>query len=320
MKQTSLSLKQRFNLSRFFKGEAPVAGPVTLNQRRVFILPTQRGLGMVLTVIVLLLVAFIYNNNLVYFLAFLLASLFFVTILHTYRSLAGLIVQAGPVQPTFAGEQANFSLRLNNPSPLPRFDLSASLDFEQAFELEAYQSTMLSLSAATRRRGWQTMGTVTLASRYPLGIFRAWSPLRFDSRVLVYPKPGLSSLPLPTTMGQEREEDQGIVESFGHEQFNGLREYQSGDSPRRIHWKAYAKGQGLMSRLYASECAGTELWLDYAQTPGVDVEERLSQLCRWLLDAEASGMRYGLLLPGQRIECAGGASHLAVCLESLALF
>ena len=37
--------------------------------------------------------------------------------------------------------------------------------------------------------------------------------------------------------------------------------------------------------------------LRLADTPGRDLEERLSQICRWVLEAEAAGMRYGLELP-----------------------
>ena len=319
MAEKPLSFKQRFNVSRFFKGEAPVSGSLVLTQRRVFILPTQRGLSLVLTVLLLLLIAFIYNNNLVYFLAFLLASIFFVTILHTYRSLAGLVVQAGYVAPVFAGEHANFTLTVHNATRLPRLDLSASLESEQRFALESGEAKTLLLPLASHRRGWLAMGTVILISAYPFGIFRAWSPLRFDSRALVYPKPSAMPLPFPATIGQTTT-GLRFVEPSGQDDFNGLREYHPGDSLRHIHWKAYAKGQGLMSRVYANEMGGTELWLDYAQVPGANVEERLSQLCRWILDAEASGMRYGVILPDRRIGCASGASHLSVCLEALALF
>jgi uncharacterized protein (DUF58 family) len=75
-----------------------------------------------------------------------------------------------------------------------------------------------------------------------------------------------------------------------------------------------------MSRLYANEAGGAELWLDYAQVPGANVEERLSQLCRWTLEAQSLGMRYGLLLPGCRIQLNSGEKHQSACLEALALF
>jgi len=85
----SLSLKKRFQLSRFFVGEKPTDAAVTLNHRRIFILPTKRGLGFALLLLLLLLIAFVYNNNLVYLLTFLLASIFlspFCIPLNPYRA------------------------------------------------------------------------------------------------------------------------------------------------------------------------------------------------------------------------------------------
>lgn len=319
MDNTKLTFKQRFKLSRFFKGEPPVSGPVALTQRRVFILPSQRGLGMVFTIVLLILIAFIYNNNLVYLLGFLLASIFFVTILHTFKALAGLVVQAGFVQPVFAGEAAGFAVTVINPGHQPRVALSVTLENEQTFSLDAYASKTLTLYAATRKRGWQPIDTVTFASCYPLGAFRAWSPLRFDSKVLVYPKPSEISLPFPVGEGQQQS-GQRHIDRSGRDDFNGIRSYQAGDPLRQIHWKAYAKGHGLFSKQYATDAGSTELWLDYENTSGGNVEERLSQLCRWVIDAENAGVRYGLLIPGSKIAPDCGMNHYTACLEALALF
>ncbi|MDP1772697.1 MAG: DUF58 domain-containing protein [Methylobacter sp.] len=315
MDNTRLTLKQRFK----FTGGPPVSGPVELTRNRVFILPTQRGLGMAFTILLLLLIAFIYSNNLVYLLGFLLASIFFVTILHTFKALAGLVVQAGFVQPVFAGESAAFPLTVTNPGNQPRPALSATLEGEHFFSLAADQSKTLTLYGLARKRGWQMIGTVTLASCYPLGSFRAWSPLKLDSKVLVYPKPSACSLPFPVGEDQQSSSQQHTDRS-GRDDFDGIRSYRLGDPLRQIHWKAYAKGQGLFSRQYASNAGGTELWLDYRNTPGADVEERLSQLCRWVIDAENAGLRYGLQVPGRKIAPDGGMRHYATCLETLALF
>jgi len=315
MDNTRLTFKQRFK----FKGEPPVSGPVELTQRRVFILPTQRGLGMVFTILLLLLVAFIYSNNLVYLLGFLLVSIFFVTILHTFKALAGLVVQAGFAQPVFAGEAAAFAVTVTNPGNQPRLGLSATLETEQHFSLAADESRTLKLYGVTRKRGWQTIGTVTLATCYPLGSFRAWSALRFDSKVLVYPKPSAFPLPFPVGEGQQPSGQLHTGHS-GRDDFEGIRSYQAGDPLRQIHWKAYAKGQGLLSKQYATDAGEMELWLDYGNAPGADVEERLSQLCRWIIDAENAGLRYGLLIPGRKIAPDGGIRHYATCLEALALF
>lgn len=319
MGATGLTLGQRLRFSRFFKGKAPGGGPIKLTQRRVFILPTLSGLGMVLTIILLLLVAFVYNNNLVYFLGFLLGGIFFVVILHTFKSLAGLVVQSGFAQPVFAGQAAGFLLTVANPGNEVRPALSATLETELLFSLDRHESRTLILYATTRRRGWQSMGTVTLASVYPLGIFRAWSPLRFDSKVLVYPKPANFVLPFPIGGGPQKA-GQTHIDRVGRDDFNGVRAYQTGDSLRQIHWKAYAKGMGLLSKQYATDAGGTEMWLDYDSTPGAYLEDRLSQLCRWIIDAESAGLRYGLQLPGCKIAPNSGQQHYTACLEALALF
>ena len=316
-----LSFKQRFKLSRFFEGEDPVGGPIELTQRRVFILPTQRGMGMVLTIVLLLLTAFIYNNNLVYLLSFLVGSIFFVTILHTYKALSGLVVKVGFVQPVFAGDAARLPLTVDNPASQIRPALAARLDTEQEFSLDANVSKTLSLLMPTQKRGWQPMGTVTLSSAYPFGIFRAWSPLRFDCKVLVYPKPSKHSAPLPVpSEGRRSKTGPRAIDRSGKEDFNGIRDYQPGDSLRQIHWRAYAKGQGLLSKQYAAEAGGNELCLDYEYTPGGQREERLSLLCRWVLDAESAGLRYGLRLPGKQMAPDQGQKHQSACLEALALF
>ena len=197
----------------------------------------------------------------------------------------------------------------------------AKLDKEQHFSLDANAGKTLSLLLPTNKRGWQPMGTVTLSSCYPFGIFRAWSPLRFDCHVLVYPRPSKHSVPLPSfSDGNRLKAGPRAIDRTGKDDFNGIRDYQPGDSLRQIHWRAYAKGQGLMSKKYATEAGGSQLWLDYEHTPGGHREERLSMLCRWILDAEEAGLRYGLRLPGKQLLPDQGQRHQAACLEALALF
>jgi len=62
------------------------------------------------------------------------------------------------------------------------------------------------------------------------------------------------------------------------------------------------------------------LWLDWDSLPHSDTETRLSQLCRWVLDAEAGSCRYGLRLPGQHIPLNRGDAHKHLCLQALALY
>jgi uncharacterized protein (DUF58 family) len=271
----------------------------------------------VILIALLLLIAFVYNNNLAYLLAFLLASIFFITILHTYRSLSGLIVVPGQSHPVFAGQAAGFTVQLENPTSNVRHQVKASLlQTTDILTLPSQSQTQVTLFSITHKRGWHQADTITLSSTYPLGLFRAWSPIRFNLKVLVYPKPSSIEIPFPETASTQAE--QGVALK-GIDDFFGLNPYQPGDAVKHIHWKAYAKGIGVFSKQYDGT-SSAQIWLDYIQAPGNSVEERLSQCCRWLIDAEQAGLSYGFALPGLRLEPGNGKGHFQKCLEALALF
>ncbi|MGZ8199771.1 MAG: DUF58 domain-containing protein, partial [Methylosarcina sp.] len=135
-------------------------------------------------------------------------------------------------------------------------------------------------------------------------------------KALVYPKPSKLHMPFPETASAHAQEGSGRK---GDDDFYGFREYHAGDSRKRIHWKAFAKGQGLFSKHYAGE-SPVQVWLNYEDAPGQNVEERLSQLCRWVIDADEAGIAYGFSLPGLRLASDCGERHRQKCLEALALF
>ncbi|WP_411725341.1 DUF58 domain-containing protein [Methyloglobulus sp.] len=304
-------------MSRFFLGERRLnQKPLILNQRRIFILPTQRGLGFSLLILLLMLIAFVYNNNLAYMLAFLLGSIFFITILHTYKSLAGLTVQEGETTAVFAGEAAGFGVHIDNPTSVESQHVQLKMKAVEHFNLKAHSKAHITLYDLTQKRGWHPAGTVTIFSTYPLGLFRAWSPIRFNAKALVYPKPANQEIPFPETGSTKAQQGQF---KKGGDEFYGLQSYQAGDPIKHLHWKAYAKGLGLFSKQYGGE-SSAEIWLDYGHAPGQSLEERLSYLCRWVVDAEQAGLSYGFILPSLRLEPGNGPAHYRLCLEALALF
>lgn len=69
-----------------------------------------------------------------------------------------------------------------------------------------------------------------------------------------------------------------------------------------------------------SAAQGQELWLDWSQLPHLASERKLELLTRWILDAEAQGLLYGLRLPGTAIVPQRSPSQRAECLRALALF
>ncbi len=312
-----MNLKQKLAESRFFKGEAPVKQPITLSHRRIYILPSRRGLAFAVVLLLLLLIAFVYNNNLVYLLTFALASVYFVSILHCFKSLSGLKVSMGRSSPVFAGEQAHFDLLIDNPAPWARTKIHCRLAQPEFISVPPQVQMSWTLAIASISRGWLALPTVTLASFFPFGWFRAWSPLRFDVGVWVYPKPWPKSVPFPDASADSAA-DQGHKHR-GADDFYGLAEYRPGDSIKHIHWQSYAKGAGVFVKQY-SGLQSRELWLDYQAVLNLPLEDRLSLLCRWLLDAQAQGLQFGLRLPGFERPPGQGELHLQACLQALAKF
>ncbi len=87
----------------------------------------------------------------------------------------------------------------------------------------------------------------------------------------------------------------------------------------RIAWKAFAREQGLQVKQFSTP-AGEELWLDFADAPEPGTEGKLSRMTRWVLEAEAQGLRYGLRLPDGELPAGNGAAQRDECLRRLALF
>ena len=62
------------------------------------------------------------------------------------------------------------------------------------------------------------------------------------------------------------------------------------------------------------------MYLDFSELHIADVEERLSQLTLWVIEAERGRQPYGLRLPGIEISPALGQTHFHYCLRALSLF
>ena len=191
----------------------------------------------------------------------------------------------------------------NNTNTPLHFDVPAGQDTEVAFPLPA------------TRRGWLQPGRLTLYTEFPLGLFYCWSYLQFDTRCLVYPKP-LSDAPLPSGSSPDGTGKRSIA---GDEDFAGLRKYIAGDALPRIDWKAYARERGLQVKQFSTPL-GEDLWLDYIDAPERNEEQKLARMTRWVLDAEAQGLRYGLRMPDGELPSGNGIAHRDECLRRIALF
>lgn len=301
-----------------WKRQGPDGRRAVIVQRRLYILPTAQGLLYGVMVFVMLLGSMNYANSMGFMLTFLLASLGIVTMNAIHSNLLGLELTAGRATPVFAGETARFQIAVLNPGKRARIGVTLGAQEDErtvTSDVGAAQQSVAPVPLATTHRGWQELGRLALETTYPLGLFRAWSYVYLDWKVLVYPKPAEQAPPLPQPLGGR---GLGRPTDQGEDDFSGLRPYQRGDSPRRIAWKASAREQELLTKRFTGVGEETR-WLDWATLPGLPDEQRLAVLCRWVLSAHAQGLIYGLRLPGKNLAPASGEDHKERCLKVLAL-
>jgi len=309
----------RLGIERTVRAGPGSAAEACLEGRRIYILPTRFGVLYGALLFVMLLGSVNYANSMGYVLTFFLASVAIVSVLHTYLNLRGLTVAGGRYCEQFADGPVRVPLALGNRSRSLRPGVLIEGDATRAVreDLEPGSVTTVNLLYPGVRRGRFEPGRWTVSTRYPLGLFQAWARVSLGRSYLVYPAPAGSQSPLPG--GPSREGSAGEHERRGADDFAGLRNYQIGDSPRHVHWKAVARGQELLTKEFAGDHS-TEIWLDWGQLGVLSTEEKLSQLCRWVLQACEAGLRYGLRLPGVELQPARGEGHRRKCLEALALW
>jgi uncharacterized protein (DUF58 family) len=299
--------------------------PLQVSVRRIYILPTGRGLVFSALVLAMLLAGLNYNSNLGLAFGFLMASLAMVAMHHCHRNLLGLIVDVNELSDGFAGAAADIEFQLQNPTGPDRYDIeircaSGARGAHVAAEtiaVAAGAGRIATVQVPTPARGLITLSACELRTSYPLGWFRAWTYVHTPVVVYVAPQPqGNRALaPAAAVTGSAT----AMTRRRGDEDFAGLGPYTPGIPLKHMAWKTLARGGEPAVRTYL-DASGSPQWLDWATLAGTPAEARLSQLCRWVLDYEAARKAYGLRLPELELGPDLGPTHREACLRALAAF
>ena len=293
----------------------------TLSSKRIYILPTREGIIYALLILVLLAAAINFNNSLIFFFTFLMAGVGIISMHMTQQNLLNLQFSIAHVRSVFCHQQLHLPLiieQLKEHNGGAHYSISVALDQHNLLltDVPADDKSLLQLSSDTHKRGLFKLPPITISSRYPLGLFRAWANIKLDCHAIVYPQQKINKT-YQANSGINFQLFKHVVDR-GFDDFSGFRTYQSGDSLKHIHWKAYAREQGLLCKTFSGS-NNHEYWLNYNELSG-DVESRLSQLCYLIVNAEKNGDRYGLILSAQSIKISSGQRHQQQCLTALALF
>src|SRR5207249_3164169 len=262
------------------------------------------------------------NSPAVYLLLFGLTAVLLVSIPHTLLNLADVTIAPESAKPVFAGEEVSLPVEIMNCSRTTRRGIELVLpgsrsERKRVDYIPAGKAARVTLRFPAGRRGERRVGTFRLTSIYPLGFVRVLKRFASSQTYLVYPKPsGDPRLPSHRARSPHSRPQTELGEG---DDFAGVRDYVSGESQRHIDWRAVARGQPLMTKQFAAEAEGV-VYFDFSALHFANVEERLSQLALWVIEAERARRPYGLRLPGNTIPPAIGQPHFHQCLRALSLF
>lgn len=312
--------RQRFN--RWWDTRHPRSDRWELTQNNIYIVPTKAGLVFGLTLVVMLLASINYQLNLGYVLTFLLAGSGLSSMHLTHRTLRGLTLQLRTPPPGFAGEAAVVEVVVDSPGAQRHgvgiaFDAPAGQRLPVWVDVPALGQAVARLSFVPATRGMHDVPTLRVETRFPLGLFRAWSICRPLGRVLAWPAPESPAVPLPSLQSTGTDTTQARRSESG--EFEGVRAYRRGDGMRQVVWKKAARTGELVSRDHHSQTT-RELWLDWQSAQAGATEARLSRLAAWVMAAEQAGIAHGLRLPGVELPPGHGDAHRRRALEALALW
>lgn len=308
--------RQRGRWRMSFGHTAIDADELELQQRRIYLLPTTRGLFVIVTAVLLLLVGINYQLSLAFVVAFMLAGLMQAALLVSYRNLRGLIVRAGRSPHCKLGESLAFSIALVSPDR-NRDGVALAAQAEGSSQISAKNgplsvaadsSKVIPLLFTPSRRGLMALQRIVVDSRAPYGLIRAWSYVHFQWLGVVEPQPETPPPALPLMAGDNDDAARRNVH-VAHDP-DSLRDYAPGDSLKRVAWKQVAKSGDWYTRTGDSG-QRQEIELSWQAATLTDTEARLSRMAAWILRAHNENCAYELTMPNGHLPLADGSQQLA---------
>jgi uncharacterized protein (DUF58 family) len=271
------------------------------------------------------------GNNLLYVLVCMLLGLILVSGILSEQSMRGLRLTPVLPEDIHAGRPALFGATIENRKRwlashsltievLGRNGRSAPERYLYLPRLEARGDRLLGWEQTLAARGRQRLPGIRVTTRFPFGLFVKSSRVLLDSEVIVYPAVQAVSRDLLCPVGGA-----GAAplrrRGRGDDLYN-LRDYQSGDDPRLIHWRSSAKRQSLTVReLEAETTPDARLVLEgTGRTDPQRLEVRLSQAASLAVHLLGAGAAVGLAGPGIRVPLGRGRGQERRILTALALY
>jgi len=212
------------------------------------------------SLIILTILAVVLRQDWIYFLVYVVGGLWIVSHWWVRRTLAKLNVQRDLITRAFVGETINAKLKFENHTWLPipwlhvqeqaPLELKDRVNYRVVLSIGGRSRSDFDYTFYCKKRGYYPVGPLKLRTGDLFGFTAgAWEE-KTTTSVIVYPRVlPLHELGLPSrspfgtlTSNQRLFEDPTRM--------SGVRDYMTGDSLRRIHWKASAHEDSLLVKTF----------------------------------------------------------------------
>jgi uncharacterized protein (DUF58 family) len=301
---------------------------------------TAKGVLLLISVILLLIIAWNTDITMVYILFVITFVMFVLSFIHLQLSIPECSLTRELQEIAYEGDMLNVKLTIRNKRGLgfylfelvDRFMGSAPGKEKISLfilNMEAKEVKKISYAIDCYKRGLWRLGPVAIISQDALGFFRMTRSVKCFSEVLVYPAifkifsfPPLASGSV-SWMGVETAK----ISGDSHE-FFGIREYQKGDRISRIHWPSTARRNKLIVKQFernAVQEATIVMDLKKGHDIGVGRETTLEysvkiagSIAKYLLNEGAFVQMIGYGKKPTMLPLGKGESHMYKLLDHLA--
>ncbi|MCB9482218.1 MAG: DUF58 domain-containing protein [Desulfobacteraceae bacterium] len=314
----------KFKLNNFIKQKIKNRAkepPLVIKKNQIYILPTPPGFIFLLVIFVIFAGSFNENNNMGLLFSFFLFFVFLISIRETRNSILGLKIISIKIENSFALSKAKIIFHLSaEKNEKKLFEISCSDKMIKFKSINKNLSVKQEMEIDSIKRGVYNSPVFTLSSDYPYGIFKAWTYIRSNEKQIIYPAPSKNAIPVHEL--KSIMEEKGIIKDSNknEDEFKGLKEYEKGDSIKRISWKSYSKGLGLFTKDFGDQTGLDELIIYFDEIKINNIEKKLSLICKTILELESMGLKYGFETDKMNISPGTGKEHQKKCLEILAEF
>lgn len=258
----------------------------------------------------------IYANNYVLLFNFILFCLFLGSMFYTHFNLSGLKLDSVQFPFLYVRENGTLVLHFTSSNAQGHYFIRPHFKSEmikinnpsETYPISAKKSTSINLSIQGLKRGQESIQTIYIETLFPFNFFRCFTFFKIDQQCLIYPERSDLRLHEEVELVEENKVD-------GDDFF--IREYQIGDSLKRIDWKKLAQTNRWYTRQFQS-ANPNPMMLILDKTP---LEETLKSICFAVHMLHQQNIKYGLKL-GQKVLITPDNSprHLNDCLRELARY